>query len=250
MPMATPMALPETRKEQDLRLLKEWKGAKNSFEKERALSALLTALGGAIGYGLNSFRGAPLPFQVMELESKRTAVEALNDYDPNKGTSLATFITTRVKQRLARYVGTYQNVARLPEAQIQQVGPLREAVADLSSRYHREPTTDELADYMAIPVKHIERLRKNLRQDLLAESGGLDALESHEADPDFEKAMLVFYSLSVAEKQVFDYSLGAHGQPKLQAQEIAKRLKISPGRVSQLKASIAAKITPYISVRA
>lgn len=246
MPMMALSKLDETVKEKDERLLQEWKQAPAGFDKERRLSALLSNFGGSIGFGLNSFRGAPLPMATMELEAKRIAAEAFNDYSPTAGMSLSSFITTRVKQRLSRYVGTYQNVARLPEHQIQQIGPLREAVADLTSRWNREPTTEELADHLGLPVKHITRLRKNLRQDLMAETGGLDATDTYETDPDYAKAMMVYYSLNTQEKQAFDFLLGAHGQPRLSASEIATRLKISAGRVSQLKTSIADKVQPYL----
>jgi DNA-directed RNA polymerase specialized sigma subunit len=58
--------------------------------------------------------------------------------------------------------------------------------------------------------------------------------------------MLGFYGLNDQEKQVFDFSLGAHGQPKLKAGEIAERLKISPARISAIKENVGNKIRPYL----
>lgn len=248
MPLMNPVSsISETPRERDMRLLVEWKTAVG-FKKEQKLTELLDSLGGPIGTAVNAFRGAPMPQVTVELEAKRLAVEALNDFNPAlTQMSLATFIITRVKQRLARYVGTYQNVARLPEHQINQIGAMREAVTDLTSRFKREPTAVEIADHMGIPVAHVTRLRKNLRSDLMAESGGLESMEAFETDPDFERAMLVYYSLNDQEKHVFDYSMGAHGQPRLAAGEMAKRLNISAGRVSQIKDSIATKIKAYLN---
>ncbi len=239
--------LPENAAERDARLLSEWKKSSGA-KKERALQELLENLQGPIMTAVNTFQGAPMPKATMELEAKRHAVDALNNYDASRGTSIAGYITTTVKQKLYRYVGTYQNVARIPEHQIREIGPLREATADLTSRYGREPTTDELADHMGVTVNHITDLRRLLRKDLTEEGGG--GVENHEAfehDPDFERAMMAYYSMSTPEKQVFDYSLGAHGQPKLQTNDIATRMGVSASRVSQIKKAVAEKIKPYVT---
>ncbi len=246
MDLKTP-TVPESVRERDERLLAEWKRAPIGPLKDKKLSELLDNLGGAIGTAINAYRGAPLPPVALEMEAKRQAVMAIQEWDRSKGMSLSSYVITMVKQRLYRYVGTYQNVARLPEGQIRGIGPIREAVSDLTSKFGREPTTVELADHLGLPMKHIARIRKNLRSDLLEEGGGgLESLEHYETDPDFERAMMAYYQLSDQEKLVFDYSLGAHGQQKLKAGEIARKLKISNGRVSQLKTSIAAKLKPYL----
>lgn len=246
MPVAfqTPSA-PETARERDERLLTEWKRA-SGFQKDQKMSELLKNLSGAIGTAVNSYRGAPVPQVTLELEAKRQAMLAVQDWDRTKGMSMASYVTTMVKQRLYRYVGTYQNVARIPEGQIRNIGPIREAVSDLTSRLNREPTAVELADHLGLPLAHISRIRKNLRSDLLEEGGGLDNVEHYETDPNFERAMMAYYQLTDQEKLVFDFSLGAHGQPKLKPTEIAKKLKISNGRVSQLKESLAKKLKPYL----
>ena len=235
----------ESLQQRDERLLAEYKRARG-LQKEQKLSELLTALGGPIGIGVNAYRGAPLPPAAMEMEAKRQAVMALEEWDKSKGMSLSNYVTTMVKQRLYRYVGTYQNTARIPEGQILNIGPLREANTDLTSRLGREPTTEELADHLGLPIAHVVRLRRNLRKDLLDNAGGLDNIEAYQTSPDYEAAMLAYYSLNTMEKNVFDFSLGAHGQPQLKAGEMAKRLGISAGRVSQIKESIAKKIQPCL----
>src|ERR1019366_4298469 len=112
MQMSLP-TMPETPKERDERLLAEWKRAPVGYQKDQKLSELLKNLSGAIGTAVNSYRGAPLPQVAVELEGKRQAVLAIQDWDRTKGMSLASYVTTMVKQRLARYVGTYQNVLRI-----------------------------------------------------------------------------------------------------------------------------------------
>jgi DNA-binding NarL/FixJ family response regulator len=41
---------------------------------------------------------------------------------------------------------------------------------------------------------------------------------------------------------ILEHALGLHGKPVLQNQQIAKKLRLSPGAVSQRKAKIQAKL--------
>lgn len=229
----------------DLELYDSWKSAVGPG-KDRALEALLANLGGVVGSAVNSYRGAPLPFRVLELEAKASAVDALREWQPNRGMTLASFVGTKIRNDLSRYTAQHQNVARIPEHQVRRIGPFNAAVADLTARYGREPSTHEIADYMMVPVKHVVSLRKMLRRDLVISGEDSDAIVDLEHDPDYERAMLAYYNLSPQEKLVFDYRMGAHGQPKLKPGEIATKLGITPARVSAVTASIAQKLSPYL----
>jgi DNA-directed RNA polymerase specialized sigma subunit len=237
----------ESPADRDKRLLKVWKSS-YGLKKDKALDELLTNLQGPIMTAVNQFQGASMPKVTMELEAKRHAINALQNFDPNAGMSVSSYITTIVKQKLYRYVGTYNNVARIPEHHLREIGPLGEATTDLTARFGREPTVHELADHLGVSPTRITGLRRLLRKDLTEEGGGgVDQFEAFEHDPDFERASIAYYSMSDAEKHVFDYSLGAHGQPRLSTNEIASKLNLSAGRISQLKKSVADKIKPYIT---
>lgn len=245
MGLRTVPGMPETPQDKEERLIKEWKKARG-FNKDQKLQELLKIFGGSIGMAVNQYRAAPLPFRTLELEAKRQAVIALKAYKPGMGAKPSSFIQTRVGQRLNRYVAEHQNVARLPEAQVHRIGSYNRAMDDLSGRFDREPTTHELADHMGIPVAHVTRLRKSLRSDLLSSKEGFDSFEDHSHDPDFNQAMMAYYNLSNQEKLVFDYLLGAHGQPRMQPKQIAQKLNITPARVSKVKKNIAKKLDPYL----
>lgn len=239
--------MPENAAEADLRLFRAWNLAVG-FKKDAALTDLLGNLQGAIMTAVNTYSSAPLPKVTMELQAKQFAVEAMRDFDPSRGVPLASYVITAVKNKLYRYVGTYQNVARIPEHQIRQIGPLNEANAELTSRFGREPTVIELSDHMGVTPDHVTDLRRLMRKDLTEEGGGgVDQFEAFEHDPDFERASMAYYSLSVPEKQVYDFSLGAHGQPRLANNDIASRMGVSAGRISQLKKSLAEKLKPYLT---
>lgn len=244
-PFGTPTA-PESAQERDTRLLSAWRKS-YGFQKEKALKELMDALQGPIMTAVNSFSGAAMPQVTMKLQAQSYAIEALNEYDAKRGMSLSSYVLTNVKQKLFRYVSTHQNVARIPEAKVRMIGPIREAEADLTSKFGHEPTTAQIADHLGVSLSHVAEIRRLLRKDLLEEGGGgVESLEAFEHDPDYEKAMLAYYSMSEVEKLVFDYSLGAHGKQQLGTNEIATKLKLSAARVSQIKKLIAEKIKPFV----
>lgn len=236
--------LPETTAERDERKVKQWQKMPNGPMKDRLLSEILSDMGGIIGQVVNQYRAAPVPTQILELQARRLAVEALQDYRPGM-TKPSTFVSTRLRQRLFRYVSEHQNVARIPEETVRKIGPFNRAVNDLTSRFGREPSTTELADHMSLPVAHISRLRKMLEKTNISMSE-FEPMEDFHHDPDMERARLGYYSLTEQEKIVFDYLLGDHGKPQLKPSQIAREMKISPARVSALKKSVAKKLAPYL----
>lgn len=245
----------ETPAQRDARLYEDWKDAPLGWTKDQAFDRLTKSLEPAVMSAANTFRAAPVPTQTLELEAKRLAGLAIKDWDAAGGMTLAGYIGTMVRQRLYRWVTQHQNVARIPEAQVGQIGHFQLAINDLTSRFDREPTTEELADHMGIHPKFVTRLRRSLRSDLIAsntmdadgdEGSMADSIEDIPHDQDYERAMLGYYSLNPQEKQVFDYSLGAHGCQKMKAGEIAVQLKLSPARISALKEAVGSKIKPYL----
>jgi len=210
------------------------------------MSALLDQLEGATMTAVRTYQTAPLPFPILQSEGKRLTTEAIKDWDPSRGMSLSSYVITTVKQRLSRYVSDHQNFARIPENKVRMIGPLREAETDLSNRFGREPTIVELSDHMAVPISHITRLRKMQRADILESSSDFSGVEQFAHDASYERVMLAYYSFNPEQQQIFDYSMGTHGKPKLSPGDIATRMGLTNVRVSQLKKQVADLIQPYL----
>ena len=60
-----------------------------------------------------------------------------------------------------------------------------------------------------------------------------------------EVIRLMPYSLDNDEKAVFEYTFGLSGKPALKPGEIAKKMKMSPSRVSRIRAKLATKVGDY-----
>jgi DNA-directed RNA polymerase sigma subunit (sigma70/sigma32) len=221
-----------------------WQRASPGYEKDRALDAMMARLKGVVGQVLQVYNAASVPRITLELEARRQAAMALAEYKPGMGAKVSSFLSTRLRQRLFRYVSEHQNVARIPEAQVRLITPFKNALTDLTERLGRDPSTHELADHMRVPPAKIRNMRRMLRPTSIgAEDESEGAILE---DVDFDKAMFVYYDLTEQEKSAFDMLMGAHGQTRVSAGEIASRLRVSPARVSALKQSIAEKIQKHI----
>jgi RNA polymerase nonessential primary-like sigma factor len=245
MPMFPSPSLTETAEQRDIRLIREWKGAMG-YQKDQKLGEILKSMGGVIGSVVNQYRAAPVPFQTLELEAKRQTAMALKEWQPGMGTKPSTFLRTRLQQRLYRYVTEHQNTARIPEEHVRRIGSYNSAMADLTDRFGREPSTHEIADHMGIPVRQVSRLRKMLRSDLTQNDENSLIMDDYRHDPEYEHAMMGYYSLTEQEKSVFDYLTGSHGQAQMNATQVAAKMKLSKQRVSNLRKSIGKKLGKYM----
>jgi DNA-directed RNA polymerase sigma subunit (sigma70/sigma32) len=85
-------------------------------------------------------------------------------------------------------------------------------------------------------------MERELRREV-PETAVMDADFSFTQTSDAQKILnYIYYELSPNEKVVFEYLTGWAGKPKLDEDEIAKRVGVTRERVKKLKASIAAKV--------
>jgi RNA polymerase primary sigma factor len=205
---------------------------------------ILKRFEGAIYSVLNIYKSSGVPQKVLEMEIKRQALQALKEWRPSEGTKPSSFLITRLRQRMFRYATENQTVVRIPEEQVRYIGNLTRAQNDLRDTLGREPSAAEIADHVGLPLKHVHKLMKRLLETPALSD--VDSMEDLSHDPDIEKAMMAYYSLTPQEQVVFDHALGAHGKNKMNMGDIAKKLGVSNARVSAIKETVAAKIRPYL----
>jgi RNA polymerase sigma factor (sigma-70 family) len=223
----------------EIELWKKWK----STGDQQALGELyksLTPLLKRIGM---QYQGN-LPPDYIDGEVKRLTLEALKSYDPGRGAQLNTHVTNYVSQKMKRSVYPYQNPTRLAEESHIRIPTFQNVNSNLTDRLGRPPTDQELSRELGWPKKEIQRLRTGTRRDLsaLPDTGSWQRKEDERMDEILE---LIRYELTPQEKDVLDYIFGRNGKPKLNANDIAKRMGISPGRVSQLRSSILTKMQTH-----
>lgn len=229
----------QTRGEQDLVLWRKWKNTRADAD----LSKLIDQMTPLIIREVNKWSGS-LARPLLEAEGKRLAVEAFQDYDPNRGAGLGTHVATRL-QKMSRLSYSNQNVARLPENKMLMFHSYNVAHSKLQDELGRPPTADELTDELGWSMKHLTKFRQQIAHQELLESGGTEgegAGDLAEADEQDHLVDFIHHDLPPQQKAIFEHLTGYGGTKRLSNQDIQKKLGLTQGQYSYLKGKLVTHI--------
>lgn len=181
-----------------------------------------------------------LPDVVIKKHADILALNAFKTFNPEKS-NINTQLFNHLSQ-LSRIVYTHQNVAKIPEHQILQIKNYQNAVNHLSDSLGYQPSLDEVADYMAMPVSHIERLSKNLRKDYTYDGDAEDAQQGLIQDSKNSLYLQdTFSRLDDKQQEMFKNLTGYKGSKVLKPSEFGKKFNMKPYEVSRVKSNLAKK---------
>lgn len=235
-------------KQEELELWKQYKYQGDNEAKKR----LLKSLRPLIQYRVNQFRNSGLPMSSLELEGMKLAAQALDTYDPSRGTQLNTHVTNYLK-KVSRFATTYQNVGHIPEPRALMIGQYKAIYSNLEDEKGREPTVSELADAMNVPEAEIERLQKEDRSDLSIElrgdtgeddAGGFfyDIIGEQQSSPTKQALDFTYFDSDPVDKKILEYTFGLKGTPQKNLTEIKQKLNLSDTELKKRKKKLASNI--------
>lgn len=226
----------------DDELIQKWQ----QEEHQPAYDELRNRHKGMVYQQTNKYQASPVPQDALETQGWIHFDEAVDNYDPNQGAQFPTYLNYRLR-KLDRYNKKYQNVGRIPEARAAKIGDYNRAREDLEHELGRQPEAGEIAQKAGIDDNEVQRIEKGQRQDLY--EGKYEGEQLH--DPAEARGEQVLrdarHELTDQEKEVYDHLMGYGGKEKVESkQELAKKLGMSPGRVSQISGNVARKIKPHL----
>lgn len=176
------------------------------------------------------------------------ALKALQTYDPKRG-NVKTHLLSQM-QGLRRLAAKEQNIISIPEQVGLDFQRLSAAENELRDQLSRDPTDDEVADMTGLSTRRIKKIR-GFHQPVsegmtsVQRAGSEDAANTDIAStpPNYTKDTdawldFVYGDLSPTDKLIMDMTLGRNGRRPTSTQDIARRLNITPGAVSQRAAKI------------
>jgi len=180
-----------------------------------------------------------LPRSAVNAEIKSQFIDAIDTYDPERGTKPSTYINSRLRKTY-RFLYEHQNIGRIPENENIKVGTFKSAKDNLSEKLGRDPTALELSQDLRWGLSEVEKLDRMIRKDLSLPSDlDFGAITTNRSA---DIAHYIYYDLTSQEKLVFEYLTGMGGKPVLKSKEIAQRMGVSQSTVSNIKKSIAEKL--------
>jgi DNA-directed RNA polymerase specialized sigma subunit len=243
--------VPQTRAAKDIHLWNKWKSTNSKSD----LKDLLRAYDPVIHKWVSQFAHSGVPYPALEAETKLNTIKAFQSYDPAKGTQLNTHVTNYL-QKGQRLVYESKALTRIPEHRATRVSTFMSVKDHLKEKLNREPTVDELQEELAAthPIgdgenhwspAEIARMTAELHKTLLTSEDSLQEMAVQTPSEDSKLIDYVYYELLPQEKAVFEYLTGRGGKPMLDGINIAKKLNLTPSRVSRIRQKIADKFEEF-----
>jgi DNA-directed RNA polymerase specialized sigma subunit len=218
-----------------------------------AMGSLLDAADPVIQSAITSYAGGS---DLFKGHARRLAAKAFETYDPSKGTKLRTHLMTQL-QPLMRVASEHKSSVKVPERVHVDLYKLRGTTQTYFDQHGREPSDKELADLTGMSMRRMQHVRKFARPDI-PESGLTFKNEEGEEevfypgtqsiDPQRVWIEYVHHDLAPIDQKILEWKTGLYGKEKLGTNEIAKRLGITAGAVSQRSARISERIAEGGSV--
>ena len=236
-----------SRAQADLEAWKTWKGDPT----EQHLLEVMERMQGVVNKTVSKWSAAPVPTPAIRAMANVHLKKAIDNYDPAKGASLATYAEWNLK-KTGTFVHRYQNVGRMPDHRIEKISDFKIAKTELSERLGHPPDAKTLVDHLGPKwsVNEVSRMEKELQSDHVASlSMETDLLAVPVSAKELDAMRYIVDDLSSPEERlVYEYSMGLNGKPKLSAQEIAKRMNKSGPWVSRTRGKIDQKLRSRWSV--
>ena len=213
----------------------------------KTMTPMLKAINPVLDSALRTYatKGSP----TLRSQAKLLAAEAINKYDPTRS-KLQTHLMYNL-QGLRRASGREGQIIHLPERIGIDLFHLRQSEEELQDKLGRNPSSSELADHTGLSKRRIAYIRK--AQPGMPESMIMQKSDEGEEQapvgpavrsPDSERIWQEFVhgDLTPPDQLIMEHTLGLFGQPVLHKKEIARRLNMSPGAVTQRATKIQEKL--------
>lgn len=182
----------------------------------------------------------------LKSRARLMALKALDTYDPQKG-NIRTHLLSQM-QSLRRMTAKEQNIISLPEQVGLDYQRLGESENELRDQLGRDPTDNELSDHTMLSSRRIRKIRafsQPVAEGSTAQEFGDEANDGNVAStiPGATSASdawlnFVYDDLGPIDKTIMDLTLGRNGRRRVSTQEIARKLNVTPGAISQRAAKI------------
>lgn len=176
--------------------------------------------------------------------AKSLLIDALPRYDGRA--SMATFVDRQL-QPMQRWSAKHKVGVRITHGYSAERKMLNDVESELIDELGRHPSRAEIADKSGLPLARIQKIL-SLQLPVPGEKsfqGGSDFSEAADQAVESDNNMwllAVYYGLNPVNQVIMEHTLGLNGAPKFSNQDIAKRLRITPGAVSQRKNKIQAML--------
>ncbi|MFQ5615380.1 MAG: RNA polymerase sigma factor RpoD/SigA [Anaerolineales bacterium] len=197
--------------------------------------------------------GRGVPFLDLIQEGNIGLMRAAKKFDYRRGFKFSTYATWWIRQAVTRAIADQGRTIRVPVHMGDQISKLRRVQNQLKQKYARDPTMQELANTMELPMKKVEDMLKVSRRPLSlempiddeGESMLGDFIEDRDAPAPDETAShnllkehlgQVLNTLPPREVRVLQLRYGLIDGKTCTLEEVGRKMGVTRERVRQIEA--------------